>query len=224
LAKLDIVKSKSNIAPGVANLILSIVYSDVVKYRASAAVQLMVPACNLKWKKVLDLLNKIQLFTTCNQVQRSLAPNDEPETVLYAQFLANFGEMFIPAVGDLKIPGMPESALQFILHKPPKKSLDKFEKHMSKTKDLSTLLFHGTALSSLQSILRKGFELSYDRRFGAGSFFAEDPYVSYWFASARILHLALQWVQSPYKAHGLCLVVKSLAKEDMSKWKVEEYT
>lgn len=60
---------------------------------------------------------------------------------------------FIRATGDLWIPGFHKTIHQFVLARPDPIRLEMFNAHHKFAKLKSTLLFHGTSMSALRSIL-----------------------------------------------------------------------
>ncbi|KAE8452256.1 hypothetical protein EG329_000956 [Mollisiaceae sp. DMI_Dod_QoI] len=75
-------------------------------------------------------------------------------------------------------------------------------------KNTSILLFHGTCLKHLQSILREGFRAAFDTSRGKGLFMAENPGLSHQYAihaSGFYRKAEVGWKYDPYKSFGMLL-------------------
>lgn len=75
---------------------------------------------------------------------------------------ANIGVDIIPTTGDLKISLMPASVHQFIVTKHVPKLQKFFDKYMANESSHSMVLFHGTSMRALLSVLRTGLGPSSD--------------------------------------------------------------
>lgn len=107
------------------------------------------------------------------------------------------------ATGDSRIPGFADTVQQFILTKPNRLRQDAFDTQTQSVPS-STLLFHGTGLDALLSILRHRFRPASDTRFGPGLFMSEKPATSWPYSTYRGMHIGT-WKNSQYKSNGLLL-------------------
>lgn len=86
------------------------------------------------------------------------------------------------ATGSLKISAMPDSVQQFVVPNPCPALEEAFQKRKALAGGRSTLLFHGTRLCNLLSILRTGLRPPRRHEPGGYIWMAEDPAVSYFHA------------------------------------------
>jgi len=101
--------------------------------------------------------------------------------------VALFGPKIIEVTSrsGLKIPGFTNWVYQFVLASPVSAHGNRLSKQLKKARGKSMLLFHGTPLRNLQSILRNGFVQADHQRFGAGLYMAEEPSYSYRYATRK---------------------------------------
>lgn len=112
--------------------------------------------------------------------------------------------LLVLATGDMVIPGFASSVLQFIVREPNKTLRVAFEKEKAKTKAKSTVLFHGTPLANLLSILWEGFRTTGPS--GPYLWMASYPQYSYTFINPRpSTTVGGQWKNSPYAQYGALL-------------------
>ncbi|KUJ08101.1 uncharacterized protein LY89DRAFT_765574 [Mollisia scopiformis] len=208
LAELDISNAASTPHYSVVNLLLSTVYSDVANDGTFSSVDLVLPGCTFPRDDLLKHINQLPLMTSAHHLRESLKVPRSPEFDLLGWLCTELGHIICPAEGNLKIAGLPESAHQFILEKPAQTKLDSFEKNFKQHYDNSILLFHGTCLKNLRSILRCGFQPARDRRFGAGLFMADQPFGSSYYAqhqSQAGRNLSHEWTNDLYTNYGMLL-------------------
>jgi hypothetical protein len=112
----------------------------------------------------------------------------------------------------MKISGFPKSMVQFIISKPTPKIKKAFGQERSKVGSPSPrVVFHGTPLHNIHSILRTGFILNH-----GGIWDAEEPSYSYGFAAKRFLAVAgnTSWRHfDPYGHYGALFGCELLAQK-----------
>lgn len=187
------------------NVILTLLYHDI--YTFSLSFYLKHPDCPVRQSKILDSMNKIPALKDTEHVVALCTGPKTDETKLFAWICSTFGSTITEATKDngLRIPNFPDAAQQFALTKPPTALRRKFDAHLATDKGKSMLLFHGTSIHTLFSILREGFHPAADRRHGkeGGLFMALEPTYSYPYAAIRAPKT--QWVNTPLPGHGLLL-------------------
>ncbi|PVH78312.1 hypothetical protein DL98DRAFT_254671 [Cadophora sp. DSE1049] len=209
-------------SPSVMNLLLTLVYAGMGSYAAQFSAAC--PDCPAN--SPFNLLKALDEIPTIKDRQHLKAPcpqSTAKQNRVISWLSSVFGSDIIEATSEsgLKIPGFPNSAPQFVLAKAASTHRDVFAKHLKKAKGKSMLLFHGTPLRHLQSILRNGFTPAGDRRFGAGLFTAEEPATSYYYATKEaalevddtcgdywknfLETIGKSWPHTPYKARGALL-------------------
>lgn len=181
--------------PQVMNLLVTIVYASI----GHASLRNL-PDCPFNSLVVRDILDKLPTFTTAYDTFYS---NDhitcEKGRVLLNWICENYGSMIKLAPSHLTIPQFPTTVQQYIVQKPPRHG--DFSRALKAENGQSTLLFHGTNLRYLVSILQNGFKSSYDHRFGKGNFMAEEPATSCRYANDDCYYRKPRywWRNSPVK-------------------------
>jgi hypothetical protein len=135
---------------------------------------------------VLVNLAQLPRFKTVDQVTNVLnAPRSEAEDLL-SWICDTYGSIFTLATDKILIPGFPDDVTQFVVAKQPNaKRYHDFHREIAKKSGKSILLFHGTGCAYLFPILRNGFKVAENKRFGKGTFMAEEPCTAYNFALRR---------------------------------------
>lgn len=134
----------------------------------------------------MKLLKKLPKYKDAAQVKKALnLPRTKEENLLF--WICNtYGSTFTLATDSFIIPGFPSDVQQFIianqLNSPRQ---DIFEQEFEKTKAKSTVLFHGTSLDNLFSIMADGFRASTDTTYGTGNFMGDTPRTAYIYAHHR---------------------------------------
>jgi hypothetical protein len=149
-------------------------------------------------------LNVIPAFLSSNQLRAASSTSTMSGNIL-RWICGEFGEKIIPAGGDLRISGMPKSYFQFIVIRQDPDLQKLFDMDVAAASSKSMLLFHGTGLTSLVSVLSEGFTPTQDTGFGKGLFMSENPSQSYDYAYFRRLSPGTSWTNSPYSSFGVLL-------------------
>jgi hypothetical protein len=139
-------------------------------------------------------LSAIPQLHSTEDLKNALKPPSTPVGEMPTWICSKFGESIIPAAGDLRIALMP-AAHQFIIAKHVPTLQKSFDKHFKAQKSKPMVLFHGTSIQALLSIIRNGFYSADDDKFGQGIFMSEDPEVSTEYAMG---HAGSGWGNSPY--------------------------
>lgn len=110
------------------------------------------------------------------------------------------------ATGSLKIRGMPDSVIQFVVSKPTPELAKAFARRKAAKRGKSILLFHGTRLPNIRDILLTNFTPS----IGAAVWMAAEPAVSYDYAAGvagngTYFPPPSMWKGDPYKGFGALL-------------------
>ncbi|KAF7943930.1 uncharacterized protein EAE97_006000 [Botrytis byssoidea] len=116
----------------------------------------------------------------------------------------NYGGYLIPANGKLRISGFPDSVCQFVVVQAPKQSSDASQ-NPNDEKTGPMVLFHGTSLAYLPSILLNGLEAKSEELYGKVStlFMAEEPASSYYYVGHRAIDSL--WKPDLYSYCGILL-------------------
>jgi hypothetical protein len=171
-------KKQTQLDPAVVNLLLSFIYAETARTRSTV----LLPGCPvLEADTVKSYLNQLMPFTNVKVLTAALKPpRSEPEELL-SWICSTYGNDIVPASGNLFIASMPKTVHQFVLVKPTPVLQTRFDAALAK-RSTSCVLYHGTPLKHLHSIMCNGFWPAADRRFGKGVFMAENPETSYYYA------------------------------------------
>lgn len=101
---------------------------------------------------------------------------------MFSWICNTYGSLISIPSQDFTVRGIAKKVGQFVLVEPNEVRHEYFLKKMQENSSESILLFHGTPISSLLSILENGFRPSIDTRWGFGNFMAEEPRLSSHFA------------------------------------------
>ena len=146
-------------------------------------------------------LRSLPVLKTGESLDAVLDDLQTPSEVLLSWICSEFGNQFISAPVDLKIPGFPGSVHQFFVAEQTPALEAAFNAHLEADSSHSIVLFHGTNLMNLRSILRTGFIPSAHL---ASVWMADDPATSYPFA-AKGLNVVTAFVRNPYNNVGILL-------------------
>ncbi|KAH7329932.1 hypothetical protein BKA65DRAFT_597084 [Rhexocercosporidium sp. MPI-PUGE-AT-0058] len=158
----------------VMNLLLTSFYVDMVSYAPEFSAAF--PGCPVnsaaKFLRVIDEVPFIKDTQNLTNICKQLKTEGDR---LVFWMCSTFGSDIIKATEDsgLKVPGFPNSVCQFVLARPAPVHRETFAEHLKQTKIKPMLLFHGTPMRHLQSILRNGFSPAANQRFGAELFMAK---------------------------------------------------
>lgn len=213
--------------PAVLNLLIGTIFSALAK--PDTTIEEVLPDCPVETKEeVTKLLNTIRAFTDQEQLSKLLKnPTSEADKLL-AWISTSYGTRIVEAEGDLKVPGF-KSTPQFAIVKSHVPTLQKaWMNAYDEDGKESVLLFHGTALVHLRSILAEGFYPSTDRSRGVGVFMAAEPSTSAAYASgpskgyttnsvgtmimAKPLLYGGSWKHDPYNTRRLLLGCEATGK------------
>ncbi|KAF7917889.1 uncharacterized protein EAE98_009917 [Botrytis deweyae] len=145
-----------------------------------------------------------------------------PECLKLVKHLSeNYGGYLIPANGKLKISGFPASVHQFVVVQAPKHSSGTSPKPNDE-KTGPMVLFHGTSLSYLPSILLSGLEAKSEELYGKVStlFMAEEPASSYFYVKRRVIESL--WEPDLYSECGVLLACE-LSRTRKPDWDYETH-
>jgi hypothetical protein len=157
----------------------------------------LLPGCPAKTagaaRQHLDAFTK---FKTTNDVTAVLKGASSPAKALVSWICSTLGQDLVRATGDLEISGFPDSVHQFIVVKPVPALQGPFDAHMKTDSPRSIVLFHGTPLANLRSILSTGF------RGARGLWMAAEPAISYGYAAKACYGIPnssiIEWTGGPY--------------------------
>lgn len=180
----------------VINLLIAAIHSN---FSLSKNPNKILGCPRLKVKDVNKVLDNIKPFDTHEKLAAVLMSQLGDENKVLTRICDSFGDLLKPATGDLTLPEFPESVRQFFLTK----LLPNAEQQSGQW----IVLFHGTRLHFLHSILQVGLKRSED----GFIWMAEEPRVSYDYASGlaggrRIPEPTPGWKNSPYENFGVLLV------------------
>jgi hypothetical protein len=147
-------------------------------------------------------LSAIPRLYNAEQLRTSLGAPSTPEGEMLTWICSKFGESIVPVAGDLKISLM-STTHHFIVAKHVPILQESFDKHFKAENSKSMVLFHGTSIQALLSIIRNGFYAAGDKRFGDGIFMSEDPSVSMGYAMNH--EAGSGWQNSPYNGRFVLL-------------------
>lgn len=137
-------------------------------------------------EEVVKYLKKLPKYTDAEQLKQALEPPRTKEEELLFWICQSYGSVFTLASDKLLIPGFAPDVQQFIVSNQLNLSRqDQFEEELEKTKGKSTVLFHGTSLDNLYSIMADGFKASTDITYGTGNFMGDSPRTAYIYAHHR---------------------------------------
>ena len=173
-------------SPSVMNLLLTLVYADMSSYATQFFAAC--PNCPVEGPvKLLNALAKIPTIKDHQHLEALCRPPAAKQNRISWWLSSTFGQKIVEATSrsGLKIPGFTKWVYQFILASPASAHRDRFSKQLKKAKGKSILLFHGTPLQNLQSILRNGFVQADHRAFGSGLYMAEEPSYCYRYATRK---------------------------------------
>ncbi|TGO62142.1 hypothetical protein BOTNAR_0118g00190 [Botryotinia narcissicola] len=145
-----------------------------------------------------------------------------PECLKLVKHLSeNYGGYLIPANGKLRISGFPDSVRQFVVVQAPKQSSDASQKPNDE-KTGPMVLFHGTSLAYLPSILLNGLEAKSEELYGKVStfFMAEEPASSYHYVGHRAIDS--MWKQDLNSYCGILLACE-LPQKRKPEWDYETH-
>jgi hypothetical protein len=135
---------------------------------------------------IVKLLKKLPKYKDAAQLKKALdLPRTKEENLLF--WICNtYGSTFALATEKFIIPGFASDVQQFIITNPVNSSRqDLFEQELEKAKGKSAVLFHGTSLDNLFSIMSDGFRASTDLTYGKGNFMGDAPRTAYIYAHHR---------------------------------------
>jgi len=148
-------------------------------------------------------MNKMIPYTAAKDLASDLsAVKQIPKTQLVT-WLSPMCSTSAPATGDMKIPGFDDSVHQFVVVRQNEKIHTAFEKLMKESSEMSRMVWHGTSLCHVRSILRSGFRCSPDGYLWS----AEDAFISYGYSFQFPVHDVWNptWKASPYKGWATLL-------------------
>ncbi|RDW95268.1 hypothetical protein BP5796_01031 [Coleophoma crateriformis] len=185
----------------VVNLLLATTFAETVRSGNTT----LLPNCPFATAQALrNCLNRLQCFATAQALAQSMSL---PESDIHGRLLhwlcAQFGQQIEPASGSFHITGMPRDVQQFVLTQPTAALQARFMNAKLGANGRSCVLYHGTPLSNLRSIISTGFIPAYDVSHGRGLFLAEDPSISYWYATMR--PVMEEWRNTPFASFGAIL-------------------
>jgi len=178
--------------PHTLNLLLTVIYSYVARSGTGA-----LSDCPYNSNDMLKLLNQLPAFTSQSDLRSHLlAPRTKAQSLLL-WLCTKYGNTF--SVGTA-IPGFSDSVSQLTISAQvnPERHLQ-FLIEMQKKKGKSTLLFHGTALDNLFSILSSGFSASSDQTLGIGVFMGAEPKTAYKYAHFKATYQPIAVHDSRYR-------------------------
>jgi hypothetical protein len=131
------------------------------------------------------------------------APNTQATQLL--SWLSSQGPVLAPAPADMKIPGFKVNVHQFIVVQQDETLQAAFDEQMNLSSGKSGMVWHGTPISNVRSILRDGFATSKDGFIWS----AEDAEISYDFSFRFAIYPQYEpiarWGGCPYKSWGALL-------------------
>ncbi|KAL3423077.1 hypothetical protein PVAG01_04824 [Phlyctema vagabunda] len=182
------------------NLLLDSIYSEVC-YNKDIA---LLPGCPLTDpEEVLEYINGLKAFDGTGDFEPELQDAFDDDTDLLSWICSTYGNMILPAVGELLLPDLPDYVHQFVVAGPDPQAKTRFNRAKAKAGG-SRALFHGTAMPFLHSILCNGFFPSNDTTFGKGVFMAEDANHSVSHTFGRGLSFP-QWKHTPFSCYRVVL-------------------
>jgi len=185
--------------PSVLNLLITLVYDDTARNPNDEF-----PGYPEVYRKdILAALDKIPLLKTIADVRASLQPPESLTAKLLDVTQSTEGAMLAPATGDMIIPGFNAAVQQFIVVKPPSKLQNQFNTRMEASNGESLVLFHGTGIHNLRSILLKGL-LPITGLLWA----AEHPHYSWNFAWRGMIPGSATWGKAPFENWGVLFGVE----------------
>lgn len=107
-------------------------------------------------QSLLKTFDKITQFKTSEKITAALSSPGQ-DTAKLLSWVCSESEMLEAATGSMIVPGFQKGALQFIINPEPS-LLNEFQDELKKVAGESRLLFHGTSLFSVRSILTNGFQ------------------------------------------------------------------
>ncbi|RDW88154.1 hypothetical protein BP6252_00186 [Coleophoma cylindrospora] len=185
----------------VVNLLLATTYAETVRSGDTT----LLPDCPFPTAQALrNCLNRLQCFATAEALAQSmLLPESDMHGRLLHWVCAQFGQQIEPASGSFHIAGMPGDVQQFVLTRPTPALQARFMNAKVGANGRSCVLYHGTPLSNLRSIISTGFLPAYDVSHGRGLFLAADPQISYYYATSR--PVMEEWRNTPFAGLGAIL-------------------
>jgi hypothetical protein len=162
--------------PYVVNLLVTIIFTDISKTKNMSTLQ-GCPCASVDDLKTQ--LNALPTFKMENALREAF--NSHPSKNVLRWICEKYGKDFSVAAGKTKIPGLSAAIPQFIINRHPKKQVTSFQAHFARDSNQSMVLFHGTNIDSIRSILATGFNPTV----GSGLYMAEDPLTSSYYAGCH---------------------------------------
>ena len=195
-------KAKETIQPPeiiLMNLVLTLLYGDVSNNHENAR-----SGCPIKTAgKVKELMNTTVPYTKAQDLISDLSTVKQSPHTQLVSWLSPECSAFALATDDTKIPGFDDSVHQFVVVRQNQKIHSAFEDLMKKSDGMSRMVWHGTSLCNVRSILRNGFR----RSPGGYVWSAEEAIVSYDYSFQYPQHDVYNptWAASPYNGWGALL-------------------
>jgi hypothetical protein len=179
--------------PFVLDMLLTGVYAAAISTRSE-----LLPGCPIKSTQavvaILNCLPPVSALALAPDLNKALKRYHKDAAVELLTWACNHYRGFITtASGICRIPGMPSGTHQFVLANASPELELSFAKQLPRYNPQTRILFHGTSLDRLPSILAQGLKIQSGTNLqrtgaahGKGIYLAEDPSTSFSYSPAAI--------------------------------------